>query len=110
MPHRFKQAAHLTIAALANRHAHPAVRAIAAAILNREKLRHTIFKLHAIKQLLTILRGELAQNAYRVFTLQSKARMHQAISQLTRIRKQQQAFSVQIQATDRQPFAEGQTR
>ena len=108
--HRFKHAAHLAVAAFANRHAHPAVRTIATAIFNRQKLRRAIFKLNAIKQLLAILRRQFAQNAHRIFTAQTKARMCQAVGQLAGVGKQQQTFGIQIQAAYAEPFAKRQTR
>lgn len=82
MPHAFKQAAHLAIAAFADSDAYPAVGAIAAAIFNAQKLRHAVFKLHAIEQFLAIFRREFAQDTHCVFALQTKARMHQAVCQL----------------------------
>jgi hypothetical protein len=76
MTHGFKHAAHLSIAAFTNRHAHPTVRTIAAAIFHIEELRRAIFQLNAIKQALAILGRELAQNSHRIFALQTKARVH----------------------------------
>ena len=73
-------------------------------------MRRAIIELNAIEQLLAILRGEFTQNAHRIFTAQTKARMRQAVGQLTRIGKQQQAFGIQIQAAHAQPLAKRQAR
>jgi hypothetical protein len=56
--HRLDHAPHLTIATLTDGDAIPAIGAFATALFNGAKLGHPIFKLHAVKKLLTLLEAQ----------------------------------------------------
>ena len=110
MPHGLQHAPDLAVAPLRNRHAIPAIGALAPALVNGAKGRHAVLELHTIEQALLFLVAQSAQHAHRVLPLQAKARVHEPVGQFPRAGEQQQAFGVQIQPPNRLPFALHQPR
>ena len=68
-------------------------------------VRHAVFQLDAGQQLLAHAFFQLAQRTHGVFAVDVVARVHQPVGQVARGREQQQAFGVEVEAADGQPFA-----
>src|SRR5476649_1062699 len=100
-----EHAAHLAVAAFANDHAIPLVDAFAAAVGDLGEVRQAVVELDAGQQLLAHTLFQLAQRAHRVFAVNAVARVHQPVGQVARGGEQQQAFGVEVEAADGQPFA-----
>ena len=64
----------------------------------------------AVEQLCARLVVERAEHAHRVLALDAETRMHQLVRQVARVREQQQALGVDVEATDRLPLALLQAR
>ena len=102
---RFEHAAHFAVTAFADHHAVPLVDAFAAAIGDLRKLRQAVFQLDAGQQLLAHALFQLAQGTHGVLAVDAVARVHQAVGQVTGSGEQQQAFRVEVEAANGQPFA-----
>ena len=83
MAYRFKQFAHFAIAAFVDDDAVPVVHTFAAAVLNALECGGLAVDLNPFEQTRTRSRIQHAQRAHRIFALNAKARMHQAVGQLT---------------------------
>jgi hypothetical protein len=105
MPDGLKHAANLTISALRNRHAIPAIDALAPAGLDGAELRYAVVKLDAFEQAFFLFVVQSTQHTHRVFTLQPEARMHQLVGKFARTGQQKQTFGVQVKPANRLPFA-----
>src|SRR5471030_3192676 len=101
----FEHAAHLAVAAFADDHAIPFVDAFAAAVGDLGEVRQAVVELDAGQQFLAHALFQLAQRAHRVFAVNAVARVHQPVGQVARGGEQQQAFGVEVEAADGQPFA-----
>src|SRR5476651_1113471 len=100
-----EHAAHLAVAAFAQDHAIPLVDGFAAAVGDLGEVRQAVVELDAGQQLLAHTLFQLAQRAHRVFAVNAVARVHQPVGQVARGGEQQQAFGVEVEAADGQPFA-----
>ena len=96
MAHGLDHPAHLAVTPLGNRHAVPAITALAAAILDAAKLRHAVVQAHTVQQQVLLVTAQGAQNPHRVFALQAETRMHQLVGQVARTGKKQQAFGIEV--------------
>ena len=105
MAHGFEHAAHLAVAAFGNRHPVPAVGAFTATGFNRAELRHAVVQRHAVEQAFFLFVAQGTQHPHGVFTLQAEARVHQLVGQFAGTCQEQQSFGVQVQPSDRLPFA-----
>jgi hypothetical protein len=79
MPHRLKHPSNFTISTFGDGYAVPAIRTFTPTLFNRPELRHTIIEFDTSKQQTLFLFSQGPKNANRVFTLQTKTRMHQFV-------------------------------
>ncbi|KGD51083.1 hypothetical protein DP43_5061 [Burkholderia pseudomallei] len=101
---RLEHPPHLAVAPFGKRDVIPVIRAFAAAVANAQEIRRAVVELDAVQQLLTRRLGQLADDAHRVLALDAIARMHEAVREIARRRQHQQAFGVEVEAADREPF------
>ncbi|CAB5517644.1 hypothetical protein LMG26857_06740 [Achromobacter anxifer] len=106
--HGFEHAANFAVAAFLQGDPVPAVAAVAAQVVQRTERSHAVVQFDAIDQRLALGLVHLAQHADRVLALRAVARMHDAVGHVAGGREDQQAFRIQVQAADRQPFAGAQ--
>ena len=96
VPQRLKHAAHFAVASFGDGYTVPAIGTFAAAFFNRGELRRPVVQFNAAEQALLLFFIQGAQHARSIFALQTKTRVHELISQLAGIGKQQQTFGIQI--------------
>src|SRR5690606_9917513 len=100
---------HLAVTTFGDHHAIPLVHTFATAIADRQERSRLAFDFNARQQLVARVFGQRTQHAHSVLALHAERWVHQLVGQLARVREQQQAFGVQIKATDRHPLAIVQT-
>ena len=103
-PDRFEHASHFAVAAFADHHSVPFIHAFATTVGDFGKLRATVLEFYAGQQFLAHAFFQLAQRPYCILAVDAVARMHEAVCQVARGGEQQQAFRVEIEPTDCQPF------
>ncbi|MNN46761.1 hypothetical protein D3C81_1611570 [compost metagenome] len=86
---RFKHTTHFAVTTFTDGHAVPFVDAFTTAIGDFGELRQAVFQLYAGQQFLAHALFQLTQRTDRVFAIDTVARMHQAVRQITGSSKQQ---------------------
>ena len=102
---RLEHAPYFAVAAFADDHAIPLVDTLATAVGNFRELRNAVFQFDAGQQFLAHAFAEFTQRAHRVFAIDAVTRVHQAVGQVARGRKQQQALGIEVEPAHRQPLA-----
>src|SRR5262245_43818494 len=110
MTEGFEHPAHLAVAALFQHHPVPAVDALAFAVSldPLEAPGRAVVESDAFEQAFPFPRLKLAPDAGGVLALQAVARVHQAVCELPRVGKENEAGAVQIKPPDCNPSAGGQ--
>jgi len=101
--HCLEDPAHFAVASFADDDAIPVVGPVASHIFKRQEVRRAIFERHAGEQLFSRLVVDSTEDAHRIFAFPAKPRMHQQIGQFTRGGKHQQAFGIEVEASDGDP-------
>ena len=109
---RLEQAPHLAVAAFLQHDVIPVVALPSPPPSSTfSHLRRTVLELDAGRAAPAAARRvERAHHAHRVFALDLVARMHHPVGELARVREQQQALGVEVEAADRDPLAVADVR
>ena len=83
MAYRFKQFAHFAVATFVDDDAVPVIHALASAVLDALESCGLAINLDTFKQARARSHIQHPERANRIFALNAKARMHQAVGQLT---------------------------
>lgn len=110
MADRIEQPPHDAVAPLAQHHAVPAVRAGAAAFLQRFHARTAVVQFDALQQGRTLFGRHFAARAHGVLTFQFKTWMSEAIRQVARCGEKKKAAGIEIQAADIEPATRARRR
>ena len=100
-----EHASHFAVAPFGNDHAQPAVRAFATQMFYGGEAGQAVFEFNAVFQLMQLRIGDFAKHAHGVLTLVSVTRVHHAIGNIAGSGENQQTFGVEVESTNRQPFA-----
>ena len=107
---RIKQFAHLTVATFGDGHSVPVIHTLTAAVLDGLERSPVPFDFDTVQKTLLRAFGQPAQNANGVLAFHAETRMHQLVGQRARVRKQQQAFGIDVKAANGLPLALLQAR